>query len=117
VNVEERIQECLQVQKSRGFEVAANVWVTFRNGRIAPKISPWGAVLLNINSDTMGNFNIPNGGWWQQVINHLGVSDSWLEAFMKAFNGEDISAQWRSLMSLEENEAWNLGKKFAKEQL
>jgi hypothetical protein len=117
MSAESVMRECLELQKSRGFQVASGIWIRFRDGRIVPKISPWGAVLLNINSDNMGNFNIPSGNWWQQVVSHLGVSSAWLDSFAKAFDGEEISPQWFALMSIEENEAWRLGKKFAEEQL
>ena len=116
-NQETKIRECLDLLKSKGFIIQDGIWFKWRDGRIPPKISPWGAVIFYINSDSHGNFIFPKISWWTQVSEYLDVTPGWLEAFTKGFDGIKITPNWFVLMSQDEIDAFNLGKKFQEEYL
>lgn len=117
MNQESIIRQAIETQKLKGYLISDKIWFKFREGKNAPRVSPWGAVLMTINADKNGNFHIPSGDWWQQVINHLGIVPRWLELFADGFDGEKIDVRWQSLLTEEESLAYSLGKRMAKEYL
>lgn len=112
MELEQKIRDCIETQKSAGWLIDKGIWFVFRDGRNPPRVSPWGAVLISMNNST-GNFMIPYGNWWKQVLEHLQVTHNWLDTFCKGFDGELISPNWFSQCSQEEYDAFDLGKRLA----
>ena len=114
---ENLIREAIETQRSNGWIISSGIWFQFRDGRNPPKASPWGCVLIGTSSNAGGNFHIPQGNWWVKVRDTLQVSDSWLQMFASGFDGKSVSSHWLSQMSLEDLQAYHLGKKMAEEYI
>lgn len=87
---EVKIRSAIDTQKTNGFTITDKVWFHFRDGRIPPSISPWGAILWTLHSTKTGNFIIPGKSiWWKSVLDHLEVEQSWMDHFVAAFDASD----------------------------
>jgi hypothetical protein len=117
VSPEQKIRECIELKKSHGFIVSNSIWFQWRDGKNPPKVSPWGAVSMFLNSDSHGNYIFPQVKMWDQVVNYLEVDDEWLKMFTKGFDGEAVSPMWLTQTSSSGLNAFQLGRKFATEYL
>ena len=111
------LREAIESQISSGWILSRDIWFKFRDGREPPKVSPWGCVLISLNTSSGGNFMIPSGNWWSSVVEHLKVQNSWLEMFASGFDNKPISSAWMSQSSSEDLEAYQLGRRLASEYL
>lgn len=113
-----KIRSALDLQRQNGFGITSNCWFTFRDGRTPPTVSPWGAILWTLNSTKTGNFLIPGRGtWWNSVITHLDVTQSWMDIFTTTFDGSDLADHELQLLSDDDRSAYNLAQKIRSEYI
>ncbi len=104
-----KIRNALDTQKQNGFGITTNCWFTFRDGKNPPTVSPWGAILWSLNTTKTGNFLIPGKGtWWNSVMSHLDVTQSWMDIFTSTFDGSELTDQELQLLSDENKSAYHI---------